>query len=297
MERIIIGCGYLGRRLASRYLDRGDAVTGMVRTVASGETLSRTGIRPLRADLDQPPLPRILLEGTTLFYFAPPPREGVTDERVGNLISSFSGRGNPRRIVYLSTTGVYGDCGGEWVDERRPVRPVAPRALRRRDAELRFQAWHDNGGGELVILRVAGIYGPGKLPLDRLRKRLPLVRESEAPFSNRIHIDDLVQAFVAAMERGVDGAIYNVSDGHPSTMTDYFNRLAKLAGLPRPPLISLEEGDGQLSPGMMSYMRESRRLDNRQLREELGVELRYPDLESGLPACFRGQRTEDRGQK
>jgi nucleoside-diphosphate-sugar epimerase len=237
------------------------------------------------------------MRGRPLFYIAPPSPEGVTDERLGNLINSFASQGGPRRIVYLSTTGVYGDCGGAWVDEGRTVQPVAPRARRRWNAEQRLRTWRDHDGGELVILRVAGIYGPGKLPLDRLRKRLPLIQESEAPFSNRIHIDDLVQVCVAAMERGGDGEIYNVSDGHPTTMTDYFSRLADQAGLPRPPLITLGEGDRQLSAGMMSYMRESRRLNNRKLREELGVELCYPDLESGLRACFREQRTENRRQK
>ena len=113
-----------------------------------------------------------------------------------------------------------------------------------------------------------------------------MVRSEEAPFTNRIHIDDLVQASIAAMERGSDGEVYNISDGQPGTMTEYFNRIAYLAGLPRPPQISLAEGDDQLSSGMMSYMRESRRLDNRKMVQELGVKLRYPDLESGLGSCF-----------
>jgi nucleoside-diphosphate-sugar epimerase len=154
------------------------------------------------------------------------------------------------------------------------------------DGESRLREWRERSGGELVILRVAGIYGPGKLPLERLRQGLPLIRESEAPFSNRIHVADLVRVCVAAMERGGDGEIYNVSDGHPTTMTDYFNRLADTVGLPRPPLISLAEGEQQLSAGMMSYMRESRRLDNRKMLRELGVKLQYPTLAQGLPVCL-----------
>ena len=112
-----------------------------------------------------------------------------------------------------------------------------------------------------------------------------LIRPEEAPWTNRIHVDDLVRVCVAAMKKGRDGEVYNVSDGSPGTMTDYFNRIADMAGLPRPPLISMGEGEQQLSPGMMSYMRESRRLDNRKMLEELGVELRYPNLEAGLAAC------------
>jgi nucleoside-diphosphate-sugar epimerase len=133
---------------------------------------------------------------------------------------------------------------------------------------------------------VAGIYGPGRLPLERIRRGLPLVCEEEAPYSNRIHADDLVDTCVAAMERGRSGAVYNVCDGNPTTMTDYFFRVADATGLARPPVLSLEDAEGALSAGMMSYMRESRRLSNRRLREELGVVLAYPDLAAGLPSCL-----------
>jgi len=268
-------------------LHQGVPVTGVVRSGASREGLEKAGIPAVMADLDRlVDIPRLPLAGVDLFYFIPPPRDGEQDPRVASLIQSFERQGHPRRVVYLSTTGVYGDCGGAWVDERRPVAPRVPRALRRWDAEQRFRRWRELSGGELVILRVAGIYGPGKLPLERLRKGVPMVRVSEAPYSNRIHIDDLQQVCVVAMACGRDGAVYNVSDGHPSTMIDYFDRIADLAGLPRPPQIPLAEAEGRLSPGMLSYMRESRRLDNRLMREQLGVALKYPDLEHGLPACF-----------
>jgi nucleoside-diphosphate-sugar epimerase len=286
MGLLIIGCGYLGRAVAARYLERGDPVTGVVRSAASRDELRALGVDPCVADLDSSPLPRLPLESADLFHFCPPPAEGERDTRIRRLLEEFSRQGHPRRIVHLSTTGVYGDCGGAWVDEARPVHPVAPRARRRWDGESLLRKWHDDGGGELVILRVAGIYGPGRLPLDRLRKGLPLIRESEAPFSNRIHISDLARVCLAAMERGRDGEIYNVSDGHPTTMTDYFCRLADAAGLPRPPLIPLAEGEERLSPGMMSYMRESRRLDNGKMLAELGVELQYPTLARGLPASL-----------
>ena len=285
-EGIIVGCGYLGRRVAGRLAARGSRFRGVVRSAASARVLAAQGMEHQLLDLDHLPLPEIQLQGVDLFYFAPPPRAGHRDQRVRNLVEAFATRGRPRRVVYLSTTGVYGDCRGAWVNERQSVNPVVDRARRRWDAEQCFRAWRDGTGGELVILRVAGIYGPGRLPLDRLRKGLPMVREQEAPFSNRIHIDDLVEVCVAAMERGRDGETYNVSDGHPSTMTDYFNRIADLARLPRPAQITLAEGDAQLSAGMMSYMRESRRLDNGKMLRELGVSLRYPGLESGLPACF-----------
>ena len=281
-----MGCGYLGRKVALASKQRGVPVTGMVRSQASIEALESRGIRAMRADLDLPELPDLPLRDSSIYYFAPPPREGELDSRVRNLVRGFQQQGQPRRIVYLSTTGVYGDCKGAWVDETRTPNPVVARAKRRWDAEQVFHQWRTETGGELVILRVAGIYGPGKLPLDRLRKGLPLISEQEAPFTNRIHADDLVQVCLAAMERGVDGETYNVSDGHPGTMTDYFNRIADRAGLPRPPQIPMSEGAGKLSAGMMSYMAESRRLSNRKMLDELGVELMYPDLDVGLDACF-----------
>ena len=198
-------------------------------------------------------------------------------------------------MLYISTTSVYGDCQGEWVDEDRPLRPGTARARRRLDAENAWRAWSDASGGELVILRVPGIYGPGRLPLERLRERLPLVREEDSPWTNRVHAADLARICVEAMARGLSGEVYHASDGHPSTMTDYFNRIADLAGLDRPPSLPMAEAAEHLSAGTLSYMRESRRVSNRKLREELGIELLYPDLAAGLPACFAEQAEEPTG--
>lgn len=286
MPELIFGCGYLGRLVAVREQDHGRQPIAVVRSAASAEELRGHGISALRADLDQPVLPELPLGNARLFYFIPPPKDGDTDPRVGNLIQACAQQGQPRRIVYISTTGVYGDCNGDWVTEERQVNPVASRAKRRWDAECSLRDWRCNAGGELVILRVAGIYGPGRLPLERLRAGLPLVRAEESAWSNRIHVYDLVQVCLAAMQRGRDGEVYNVSDGAPSTMLDYFTRIADLAGLPRPPAISLAQAQRQLSPGMLSYMHESRRLDNSKIKDELGIELKYPTMDSGLPSCF-----------
>lgn len=286
-HKVIFGCGYLGRRVAQAELQDGASVTGIVRTQASVATLQMAGIPARILDLDAA-LPTVDipdLQGTELYYFAPPPRQGVAETRVGRLIAGFARTGQPRRVVYLSTTGVYGDCAGDWVDETRPAHPQVDRARRRWDGEQQFRAWSRSTGGQLVVLRVAGIYGPDKLPLARLERGEPTVQESEAPFTNRIHVDDLVQVCRAAMARGGDGEIYNVSDGCPGNMTDYFNRVADWAGLPRPPQISLADAGSRLSAGMLSYLQESRRLDSRKLQRELGVKLRYPDLQSGLAGC------------
>lgn len=282
----IVGCGDIGRRLALALLSQGRELSGWVRSEPSVMALREQRIPALRVDLDQPVPGLPSVQGDELYYLAPPPSEGREDSRVARLIEGFSHAGQPRRVVYLSTTGVYGDCGGEWVDETRPPAPSADRAWRRLDAEQRWRAWSRETGGELVILRVAGIYGPGKLPIARLESGKPMVAEADAPITNHIHSLDLVAICQAAMARGVSGEVYNVCDGHPDNMTAYFHAVADFLGLPRPPAISREEAGRQLTPGMLSYLGESRRLSNRKLIEELGVSLRYPTLAEGLPACL-----------
>jgi nucleoside-diphosphate-sugar epimerase len=284
---LIAGCGYLGQRLARLHQSAGHPVHCLVRSAQSRTTLVEAGLEADLLDLDQ------ALQGELtafrhgqIYYLIPPPKDGDTDPRVGRLIAGFCQDHPPRRVVYLSTTGVYGDCGGDWIDEQRPTRAVAPRALRRLSAEQQWRRWASETGGDLVVLRVAGIYGPGRLPLERLRQSAPMLCAEQAPYSNRIHVDDLAQVCLAALRRGRPGEVYNVSDGHPSTMLDYFNRIADLSGLPRPPQLERSQAQQQLSPEMMSYMEESRRLSNAKMLRELGVRLRYPTLAEGLPACF-----------
>jgi nucleoside-diphosphate-sugar epimerase len=287
---LIIGCGYVGERLARQYLDLGRPVQGLVRSAEGFARLSTLGIDGIRKDLASDDLGDIPLEGAQVFHLAPPPGRGVEDTHTHRLVAAFPRAGQPRRVVYVSTTGVYGDCRGAWVDESWPIQPSADRARRRWDAEQTLRRWSQETGGELVILRVAGIYGPDRLPLERIRQGLPLVRPEEAPFTNRIHVVDLVAALEAAMERAPSGGLYNACDGHPSTMTDYFLAVAGAAGLPPPPLIPLAEASGQLSEGMLSYLAESRRLSNRRLIEGLGLSLRYPTLADGLRELDRSAR-------
>jgi len=281
---LIVGCGQVGRRLAAALAPR--PVIGLVRSRASAQALAQAGIQPLQWDLDHPPQAPLPSAGAELYYLAPPPRQGEREERLERFLDALEQWGQPRRLVYLGTTGVYGDCQGAWVDETHPLAPRAPRALRRADAEARLRRWQAKSGAELVLLRVAGIYGPGKLPLARLRQGKPMIRREQAPWTNRIHLDDLVQVLLAAMARGRNGAVYNVSDGHPGNMADYFNAVADAAGLPRPPVIDLEAAPEALSAGLRSYLAESRRIDNGRMLRELGVELRYPTLAAGLAALF-----------
>lgn len=277
---LIIGCGDIGRRVALHYCQRGATVVALSRGGAAAKRLTARGLQVKIGDLDCPQrLPPLPAREALVFYFAPPPAQGVDDPRLRALLDHL-GPELPQRIVYISTSGVYGNRGGEWVTENTPVRPATDRARRRLAAEETLRAWASHHRRPVVILRVGGIYGPGRLPLDRLRRGDPVLREAECGYSNRIHADDLAAVCVAAAERG-DG-IYNVSDGHPGTMTDYFNRVADRCALPRPPQIALEEARIRLSPEMLSYLEESRRLDNSRMLRALGVNLRYPNLAEGL---------------
>lgn len=281
----IIGCGDIGTRLAKVLLSHAQSPNAWVRTAASQERLNAFGIMAQTVDLDLELLETPDLTGHHVYYLAPPGPKGELDLRVRNLINLFYSSGSPDRVVYLSTTGVYGDCAGEWVDETRPPAPRVDRAKRRLDAETNWRQWADQHDKELVILRVAGIYGPGKLPLQRLKDGTPMVRPEDAPITNHIHSDDLVQVCLTAMKSAQNGEVYNVADDHPNNMTDYFIQVADRFNLPRPPLISAAEAKQQLSPGMLSYLAESRRLNNEKMINQLGIQLGYPDLQSGLAAC------------
>jgi nucleoside-diphosphate-sugar epimerase len=282
---LIIGCGDIGRRIAAHGRTAGASIAGLVRSAHARERLAAAGIAPVVGDLDLPAtLAELPSAGALLYYLAPPPASGTSDPRVEALLDALAGR-EPRRMVYVSTTGVYGDCGGAWITEEQPLRPGSDRARRRVAAEQALRGWGEAAGVAVVVLRVPAIYGPGRLPIERLRRGDPVLREEESPYTNRIHSEDLARVCMAAAERGRAGGIYNVSDGHPTSMTEYFLRVADLLGLPRPPIIAMEEARERLSAEMLSYLRESRRIDNTRMREELGVELLYPDLEAGLAAC------------
>lgn len=262
------------------------AVTALTRSGSPDPALTAAAIPLLTADLDQPrTLAALDLDATTVLYLAPPPERGSSDPRITTFGATFSAKPRPLKIVYLSTTGVYGDCGGALIDEAAPLRPATDRARRRQAAEETLRSCCAAAGVALVILRAAGIYGPGRLPLAALSAGQPVVRREEAPCSNRIHVDDLAAICLAAVERGPDGAIYNACDSDSSSLTDYFLAVAAAFGLPSPPQISLAEAQQRLSPALLSYLGESRRVDNRRVLSELGLTLRYPDLQSGLAAC------------
>jgi nucleoside-diphosphate-sugar epimerase len=280
---LIIGCGDIGRRVALAL--QPTPVAGVVSTTASATRLQVLGIEAIQLDLDRALSPRQLTAGgREVFYFAPPPGQGEYDARVARVCEVLQHDNLPTRLVYISTSAVYGDCGGAWIDEDAPLRPGTARGRRRLDAERQWLSWSGRTGVPVVILRVPGIYAHDRLPIKRLREGVPVLAEADSPFTNRIHADDLARVCIAAMRRGQPGAAYNVSDGRPTTMTDYFNRVADCLGLPRPPVVDRAAAGQVLSPSMLSFLEESKRLDNRRMREQLGVDLMYPDLGAGLAA-------------
>ncbi len=282
----IVGCGDIGCRVAKLYKQSASdsllSIRGIVRSKASRARCEKLGVASIQCDLaDKRSFPAEQFTRADVYYFVPPPAKGTKDSTLQYFLANLKNH-LPRRIVLISTTGVYGDSQGNWIDESSAVNPVAERAKRRYCAEQSVKTWAKKHATDYIILRVPGIYAVDRLPLARLQKGLPVVKESEAGFTNRIHADDLAQVARAAMESPLKNRIYNVTDGNPSTMTDYFNQIADFSGLPRPPQISMKEAEQTLSAGMVSYLKESRRIKNDKMINELGIVLQYPTIQSAL---------------
>lgn len=287
MSRLwIMGCGDIGRRVARLYQTQGVQATGWVRSEAPLSLGMQQGITMRLGDMDQGCFfPRNAFENTAIFWLLPPPNIGLVDSRLRRFLLAVQQA--PTCIVLISTTGVYGDCAGRWIDESETVKPSTERAKRRVDAELALQEWGEKYGGDWVILRVPGIYAAERLPLERLQRGEPVLLEAEAPWTNRIHADDLARICERAMRVALKTSIYNACDGQPSSMTAYFNQIADYAGLPRPPQVSLAQSSSVVSAGMLSYLQESRRIRNDKLLKELDLQLLYPSLADGLKAAVR----------
>lgn len=270
---LIVGCGDVGTRIARRLHRAGVKVTGIVRRQGAAAALQAEGVAAEILDLDGAG-DRALPPADWVFWCAPPPREGVEDRRLRRWLPALAGR----RVVYGSTTAVYGDCGGRWIDEDEPTQPLHDRGRRRLDAEQALLA----AGIETVILRIPGIYGPGRWPLARLQSGTPVIREDQSPPSNRIHAEDLADVAILAARRGAAGRVYHVGDGQPTTMSDYFLRCAAHFGLPSPPQVDLETARQVFSPAQWSFIEGARRLRVDRAREELGFVPAYPDLAAGL---------------
>jgi nucleoside-diphosphate-sugar epimerase len=288
MQKVFIaGCGYIGERIARAYQESGADVTCMVRSAEHGSRLEAAGFTTVVSALDDPAaLPALDLTGSILFYLVPPPGGGIADSRARNFIDQISEAGKPAKIVYMSATSVYSGAGGVVVTEESPTSPDSAMGKRRLDAETAFLAYGAGMDVPVVILRVSGIYGPGRLPLMQISQGQPLLNEDESGPSNRIHADDLAAVCIAAAARGKGSEIFNVSDGNPSSMTSYFNACADALGLPRQRQVTRDEARQVMSPLMFSYVSQSRVIDNRRMIDRLGVKLRYASLAEGLAASL-----------
>jgi nucleoside-diphosphate-sugar epimerase len=300
---LIVGCGDIGSRVLARLAGR-YRVFALTTQPARLPELRAAGAVPILGNLDDAAtLRRLAVLAPQVLVLAPPPGTGSIDPRSRGLAAQLArprprahglgivAEGVPRKIVvYLSTTGVYGDCAGAWIDESRPPAPSTARAQRRVDAEAAWRSWGRAGMGSgarrASILRAPGIYGRERLPLERLQRGTPALAPDEDVYSNHIEADDLARSVIAALYRGRPQRVVNAVDDSALKMGDYFDAVADACGLPRPPRRTRQALAGLVSPAALSFMQESRRIANRRLKRELRLKLAWPDVASALAAWF-----------
>ena len=287
---LIVGCGDVVRRVLPQ-LSQHWRLIALVRH--RDEELAQHGVIQIVGDLDQPhTLRRLAGIADAVIHSAPPPQTGTDDTRTRHLIASLRrGKSLPRQLVYISTSGVYGDCGGALIDETQPCKPISARAIRRLNAEQQLRQLGGRGGGgsgsrksrcRVSLLRAPGIYAANRLPLERLRKALPLIQRSEDSHTNHIHATDLARACIAALNHGRRNRTYNACDDTALLMGDWFDLLADKFAMPRSPRLPRAEIFNAVSEMQWSFMSESRRLHNLRLKRELGLRLRFPTVDLGI---------------
>ena len=289
---LIVGSGDVARRILSRLAQR-YRVYALLRDASRAAAWRAAGAIPLLADLDdRASLQRLSGLADIVLHLAPPPGEGQKDTRTRNLLAALGkGKSLPRQLVYVSTTGVYGDCAGAQIDETRRVQPESARAGRRVDAERGLRQWGRRTGVRVSILRAPGIYAADRLPVERLKKGLPALAEADDVFTNHIHADDLAAACIAALRHGAANRAYNIVDDSDLRMAEYFDRVADAFALPRPARITRQVAEKTLSAMQLSFMRESRRIGNRRLKNELKLRLAYPSIDDGIAEASSRRNT------
>jgi nucleoside-diphosphate-sugar epimerase len=287
---LIVGSGDVARRILPHLTGR-YRVFALLRNAARAADWRRAGAQPLLADLDDASsLSRIAGLADVVLHLAPPPNIGDRDTRTKHLLAALGkGKSLPRCLIYVSTTGVYGDCGGAVIDETRRLRAESPRAGRRVDAEEALRTWGTRNDVRICILRAPGIYAADRLPLERLEKGLPALAAADDVFTNHIHANDLAKACIAAMRHGLANRSYNVVDDSDLKMADYFDLVADAYALPHPPRLSRVAASAVLSPMQMSFMRESRRIVNRRIKQELKLHLAFPNVADGIADALKGK--------
>ncbi len=287
---LIVGCGDVGLRVLKLLPPRW-RVLALTSTPARAPLLRALGAVPLLGDLDVPAtLGRLGGLADAVLHLAPPPGQGDRDTRTQALLRALSRGGRVQRLVYASTSGVYGDCGGARFGETRAVNPTTARARRRVDAEAQVRAFGRRSGARVTVLRIPGIYASDRVgghPRDRLLRGTPVLVPKDDVYTNHIHADDLARACLAALFHGLPQRVLHASDDTELTMGAYFDLAAELCGLPRPPRITRAEAATVLGAMQLSFMGESRRLDNHRLKAELGLRLRYPTVREGLLAALK----------
>ena len=293
MNRILIaGCGDIALRVA-RNLPGKHQLFGLLRNPARQAELRAAGITPLMGDLDkQHSLKRLGGLAHTVLHFAPPPTavpETVNakltplfDTRTRNLLAALSQGKLPQRLIYISTSGVYGDCQGAAVNETRPLHAQTPRAQLRVSAEKQIRDWAKRNGVHASILRVPGIYAAERLPVERVKKGTPAIIDAEDAYTNHIHADDLARCVIAALQRAKPNRTYHTVDDSRMKMGEYFDAVADAFALPHVPRVTRAEAQHVLSPMLLSFMNESRRLSNTRMKQELKVVMHYPTVTDTL---------------
>lgn len=281
MRILIVGCGDVGQRAAGLLRKRA-RLYGLSPSPDGRAQLRAAGITPIPGDLDQRrSLGRIAALAQHVLHFAPPPAQGETDPRSTHLLAAL-GRGSlARSLVYISTSGVYGDCGGTWVTETRPVRPNNSRAKRRADAERRLRRF-GRRRRRVCILRAPGIYSQERMPAERVRKGLPAIQAADDVYSNHIHAQDLARLAITGLFRGRANRVYNAVDDSDLKMGDWFDIVADHLGLARPPRLPRAKVMAAVTPAMHTFLSESRRLSNQRIKRELGFRHHYATVLEGL---------------
>jgi nucleoside-diphosphate-sugar epimerase len=284
---LVIGCGDVGQRVVQALGGRW-TVRALTSQPGRADALRALGVTPLVGDLDRPAtLRRLGALAERVLHLAPPPSAGEDDPRTRHLLQALGRHPACRRLVYGSTSGVYGDAAGARFGETRPVAPVNARARRRVAAETAIRHWAVAHQVNASVLRIPGIYAgnrPGGHPRERLARGTPVLQREDDVYTNHIHADDLARLCIAALLRGRPQRVWHACDDTELKMGDYFDLAARLCGLPAPRRISRDQAREQLSPMLLSFMSESRRLDNQRMKRELRIALRYPTVETGLIA-------------
>jgi nucleoside-diphosphate-sugar epimerase len=279
---LLVGSGDIARRLLPLLRDR-YRIHALLRDPKKSAGWRADGAIPIIADLDdRRSLARIGGVAEVVIHLAPPLPGGRHDTRTAHLLAALSRGRSPRRLIYISTSGVYGDCAGEAVSETRRLAPHSARAALRVNAERQVRNWASRNGVRASILRVPGIYAEERLPLERLRSGAPAIVAAEDSYTNHIHADDLARIIIAALRRGKSNRVYHAVDDDQMKMGDYFDRVADAYDLPHPPRLARDEVQRAVSPGMWSFMAESRRLSNVRMKRELRVSLLYPTVAASL---------------